>query len=205
MTFFKTFIAAAALSAIGTIAGAATLSVNGSTTSGSVPADFDLTAETGISVGDPLIIVDANNVGSLDISVSAPTTLYYTYLGSEALNENVALEVQLNSVLFNNKTSNIGETVVVTDDGDVVDFLFRDVTQNEVIQNGDVGNADPGLSIAFYVVDQYSVIALFGDGAGDQDYDDIAILISTVPLPAGALLLLTGLGGFAAMRRRKKA
>ena len=44
------------------------------------------------------------------------------------------------------------------------------------------------------------------DLTGKRDGFDIdAVAVSAVPLPAGALLLLGGLGGLAAMRRRKKA
>jgi hypothetical protein len=42
-------------------------------------------------------------------------------------------------------------------------------------------------------------------GAGvDDNHDDMVVRISVVPLPAGGVLLLTGLAGFGAMRRRKK-
>lgn len=44
-------------------------------------------------------------------------------------------------------------------------------------------------------------------GGGDADYDDAIYLVDAtpIPLPAGGLLLLTGLAGLAAARRRKKS
>lgn len=59
-----------------------------------------------------------------------------------------------------------------------------------------------------FVVATAGEFDLFFDAAGDSDsvggfVDDVAI--NAVPLPAGGLLLLTALGGVAALRRRRKA
>ena len=96
----------------------------------------------------------------------------------------------------------------VADDGGFVDFLFRTISsgaQISEITNG-VGATGPlarKLDVAFLQEGSKSVLAFFDDGRGDSDFDDMVIRISVVPLPAGGLLLLTALGGFAAMRRRK--
>ena len=57
-----------------------------------------------------------------------------------------------------------------------------------------------------------TVLWLFFDDAGgiapgdiDDNHDDLVVRISVVPLPAGAVLLLTGLGGLAIARRRRTA
>ena len=59
--------------------------------------------------------------------------------------------------------------------------------------------------MAFYQESSKKVLAFFGDGRGDSDFDDMVVRISVIPLPAGGLLLLTAMGGFAVARRKKKA
>ncbi len=70
------------------------------------------------------------------------------------------------------------------------------------------GNITNPLYMAFYQLSPTLVIAMFGDGTGDRDYDDMAVLISTVgqivpevPLPAPILLLLSGLLGLGFLGR----
>lgn len=207
--------AAVSVVALGGAASAATatLSFSGTSstatidTSGTGTAGFDLSAETGLVDGDTLTVFNSANVGGLQ--VSAPSRIWVTYLGSEAGNENAAFELTDGlTQLFNNQTSTFGDVAsFMDDDGGFIDFLFRDITDSESIENGNTGSAPTGLSLAFSDIsaDGRSVIALFGDGAGDQDYDDIAIRISTVPVPAAGLLLLTALGGLSFVKRRKKA
>ena len=71
-----------------------------------------------------------------------------------------------------------------------------------------------GLSLGFSLsADGKTAYAFFDDGGSapglegdvDLDYDDLAFSISAVPVPAGGLLLISGLGALAAARRRKQA
>lgn len=52
-----------------------------------------------------------------------------------------------------------------------------------------------------------SVYAFFGDSVSNnnRDWDDMVVRIDVAPIPASALPLLAGLGGIAAIKRRKKA
>jgi len=205
--------AAVSVVALAGAASAATLSLSAGgyadtiDTSGTGTDPFDLTAETGLAHGDALTVFDQANDGGLQ--VSEPTKIWVTYLGSEAGNETAAFELSTGSnQLFNNQTSSFGDVASFMDDGGFIDFLFRDISDNESIENGDTGSAtSASLRMAFADISANgrSVIALFGDGAGDTDYDDIAIRISTVTVPAAGLLLLTAVGGLSFAKRRKKA
>jgi len=203
--------AAVAAVALTGAASAAQLSFSGTGFTAALPAGtggktgFDLSASTGLSVGDNVTVFNSANPGG--VQTGLPGMIKVEYLGSEAGNENAAFELTSGlTALFNNRTSSIGDIASFIDDGGFIDFLFRDISDNQSIENGNTGIAPAGLSIAFSSISANgrSVIALFGDGEGDSDYDDIAIRISTVPVPAAGLLLLTAIGGLGFAKRRKR-
>jgi len=207
-------------------ANAASLSVNGGTTVGL--NGFSLSGSTGLSDGDQVKlfdgtwfngIPDTGGPGDYGLQLDgAPAQLKFEYLGSEASAENRTIFSQgTDEVLFNNKTNSVGDSITktVTNDG-LVPFYFEnengracviflgcwDLADDQAPNNGGI---DWGISLAFFEDVDGSVIALFGDGSGDYDLDDMAIRISVVPLPPALALFAGALAGLGWLSRRRKA
>lgn len=66
---------------------------------------------------------------------------------------------------------------------------------------------DVGTDVTSTSVNRFYLALDDGGGSPDDNHDDIIIRVDVapIPLPAGGLLLMGGLAGFAALRRRKKA
>jgi len=197
---------------MGTAAQSAVLEISGGETA-FLGGMFDLTASTGLTAGTEIkTFTSANDGPSTGLMLlGAPTNVTFTYLGSEAGNTNRAFETEDgHNFLFSSDSAAVGasESVNVLNDG-AVPFKFTSTSCWWIFCDTDGasndGNIDKDLTMAFFQESPNSVIALFGDGGGDSDFDDMAIRISVVPLPpafavfGGAML---GLGWLA--RRRKQ-
>jgi hypothetical protein len=129
------------------------------------------------------------------------------------------------TLLFNNQSSAINSFVEILSPAGFVNFLFQTTglsgaPNNEtlgdgissgnnvdgfaIIRNG-FGADDTRISMTLFQINGSRVLALFGDGRGDSDQDDMAVEISAVPVPAAGFLLIGALGGLVALRRRKTA
>lgn len=191
-------------------ANAATLSIVGGTDA-TLPAasggddGFSLTGSTGLVAGTTVKAFDSTNSNTQGLMLSEAANIRFTYLGHEANFENMAIELAF-GILFNNKTSTIGDfadSYVTPDANGLLPFKFTTDgggTPAEAV-NGDI--TDP-LSIAFYYISDKEVIALFGDGYGDTDFDDLAVRISVVPLPPALALFGAALFGLGWLGRRRK-
>ncbi|ABG30315.1 VPLPA-CTERM sorting domain-containing protein [Roseobacter denitrificans] len=143
-----------------------------------------------------------------------PAKVTFTYLGFEAGNTNFSANV--GGTLFTNKgtgasTVNATATVNQLIDG-LVAFSFGTTiptaSAGEIFNNAGANPASANYAIGYKAISATSYYVLFDDiASGDRDFDDMAmrIDIAPVPLPAAGFMLLAGIGGLAAMKRRKKS
>src|SRR6056297_4034624 len=112
-TFLGAAVAAVALTGA---ASAAQLSFSGTGFTANLPSNFSLGSSTGLSTGDAVTVFNSANPGGLKVGWNGP--IHVEYLGSEAGNENAAFELTSGeSLLFNNRTSTIGDMASFIDDG----------------------------------------------------------------------------------------
>lgn len=187
---------------------AATLSIVGGYTA-TLNNDFSLVGSTGLAIGTEVVAFNSNNDGpNTGLYLTGATTdVTFEYLGSEAANYNRSYEYDGggNNFLFSNSGNwAVGATEIVSfvEEG-IMEFYFKTINNRSANNSGNIAS---GLTLAFFQESAGSVIALFGDGAGDSDYDDLAVRISVtaVPLPPAALLFGGAMIGLGWLSRRRK-
>ena len=189
---------------------AASLSLVGGTSGVSLPGNFSAAplALTGLSTGDTVTVFNNSNTNNDGLALSGTTQVRFEYLGKEAGYTNMAIELHGLGILFDTSSTVVGTSKTVTlspNANGLLPFSFS-TSGGGAPASAENGNITNPLAIAFSAITNNSVIALFGDGAGDHDFDDMAIRISVVPLPPALLLFggaLFGLGWIS--RKRKQA
>ncbi len=188
---------------------AASLSLVGGTNGVLLPANFSEAplALTGLSTGDSVTVFNSSNSNNEGLALSGTTQVRFEYLGKEAGYTNRAIELQGFGILFDTSVTPVGTSVTVTlspDANGLLPFKFS-TSGGGTPADAENGNITNPLAMAFSSITNNSVIALFGDGAGDHDFDDMAIRISVVPLPPALLLFggaLFGLGWISKQRKK---
>ncbi len=238
-----------AVGGISSLSQAATLSVSGVDdatpfTLGSSfnPSGGTLTIDEFINLGGGATETFNNEINFFDASnkivdgivngltLSGPAALRFTYLGTEAGNNNLfdPSELTFNGeTIFDNKATGSGANQSVTlrfgtDDGlelplnGLLSFGFitdGQYTGNDGAIAANDDDVGPGLKLGFSsqiftnAAGLDSILVFLGDGAGDSDFDDMVIGIGVfpVPVPAAFPLLATGLVAFGFLARRRKA
>ncbi len=222
MNMTKILATAAAVALLPIAGSAATLSLTGGTVVGSVPTNFGVlrdingTVTAPVDLTAPLTVYDDDDVAGTGLYASSLNSVKVTltYIGYEAANVNNASSLSAGAASFSTSTSAYGDQITFVQGGGagtLVDLVFSTLGGGGVspctISNGATfgGTCQVGFSSIFN--SGGSTYAMFGDGLGDSDLDDIVfrVDVSQVPVPAAGFLLVGGLGAMAALRRRKKA
>jgi len=189
---------------------ATTLSLVGGTSGVTLPANFSGNPEltlTGLTAQvDQVTVFDSANSATEGLALSGTSSIRFEYLGKEAGYTNRAIELGGFGLLFDTTTSSAGDSVTVTlspNSNGLLPFKFW-TSGGGIPKEAANGDIDNPLAIAFSAITGNSIIALFGDGAGDYDFDDMAIRISVVPLPPSLILFGAALLGLGWISHRRK-
>jgi len=184
-------------------------------------AGVDVTTVPGQNFESDLQGVDANTLfsGPLQLTASGPLRLTFSLVAAESgfnnallfdgvvrIQENVGNgKVDFATGVLNSQTF----STTIAAGGDFAPRLSFDIDGDGVAEFGS-GNDEFGVFADTANLSALTRFYLALDDSGannDDNHDDIIVRVDVapIPLPAGGLLLLTALGGVAALRRRRKA
>lgn len=184
-------------------AGAAVLSLDGGIAT-TLPSNYgtEAGAPGPFGPGTPVRVFSAATAGTGGLWLSADTSVRFTFLGTAAAYDNVAIA---GSALFTSKGATPGDAVTGRQaGGGYLDFVFgaNGADGRKARNNGPIA---AGLALAFLLQSPGSAVAFLDDGGAgpDRDFNDMVVGIQVVPLPAAGLLLIGGLAGLGLLARRR--
>lgn len=168
-----------------------------------------LTGNNGIDGQVVQVLMAGNKSASNGLYVDGPATVTYTYLGKEAgFTNRLKLSAGDTTIFQTSSTARgaVSGPYSILAAG-LLPFKFTSEGDAKSVFNN--GLAGTGMNIAYLILSATSALVFLDDfGAGpDSDFDDIGIRIdiAAVPIPAGVLLLGSGLALLGALGRRRKA
>lgn len=169
------------------------------------------------SPGDIVDNITIFNSAGEGVKLTGPGDLTYTYIGKEAGSTNAFVTSSGSDFFLTADFLGLPGTVsgstfeTSQSSAGYLDFSFVGLGTccvNPGIFTNGVGNLFPGgvLSFAVSMLDETSLYLMFGDGAGDKDFDDMLVRVdvSPVPVPAAFWLFGTALIGFIGISRRTR-
>jgi hypothetical protein len=136
--------------------------------------------------GSDILFIDALHAGFNEgINAPNPTTATFT-MNASAINGSITAEGYLD-------TANVGG-------------LFFDPPGDRIGAGGELtSTSDDIFDVESYILSNPFALTIQTNLAANSTVNFDATVTAAVPLPAGGLLLITALGGVAALRRRRKA
>lgn len=212
----KALIALIALTTFSALnANASTFTLTGGT-SATLPSNWTtLNWGTGLSDSSGVTIFDKTAVDDSGIFLDGPANLVYEYIGKRAGNTNTTSTTQKTD-FFSTATPLSNTSYAELSSSGLLDFTF---TTNGKYTGGLMGSFTNGgtfggfgseLSMTVFKASASSLILMFGDGAGDRDFDDMVVRVtatspvkvSAVPIPTAFWLFGSAVIGFVRLSRR---
>lgn len=147
------------------------------------------------------VTIDADpNGGIASIISTGSNPLTYSWVVANDGNTSAAPSVSVTNTSFSEGLNGLFSTSTISPSNVIFEYVIS--TTSGVIQTFTQGGQTSG-NVSFTLAQGQTFTAMLMAGATGQATATGELQLTPIPLPAGALLLLTALGGLAVARRRK--